>query len=292
MISLGYNTWSMPMMALSDAAKLCGSLGYDSLELTVSEGWPTDVMTMEKGDAARWKAIVESNGLRLSSLTANTPILVDEGPWRVAVDRIVRSLELAGDLQDSTYGVPVSIGASFPTDPSGPLMPLDAPERWDSYREQVTERIGDLAARAEALGAKLALEPHVSTVVSTPDRAQHVIDTVNSEALGINLDISHFDVQGMDIVEVVRRLGPLAVVSEVKDERGIVPDFEFLVPGEGDFDYAAYLRAMDAAGYQGTIAVEISLLRQAKDDYDPYAAAQRSYEVLSAAFRTANVDRP
>lgn len=292
MMHLGYNTWSMPMLSLEDAAKHCGSLGYDCLELTVSEGWPTDVLKMDSGDAARWKSIVEGNGLRLSSLTGNTPILVDEEPWQIAKDRIVRSLALAADLQESTYGVPVSIGASLPKDDSGVFMRLDVTNQWDDYRELVIERIGILAERARTIGAKLVLESHVSTVVSSPERAKYVIETVDSEALGINLDISHFDVQGMSIPEVVRELGPLAVVSEVKDERGTVPDFEFLIPGEGDFDYVGYLREMDAVGYQGTVSVEISLMRQAKDDYDPYAAAERSYSVLSDAFEAAGIQRP
>ena len=37
------------------------------------------------------------------------------------------------------------------------------------------------------------------------------------------------------------------------------PNHEFLIPGEGEMDYVRYLRAMDQAGYDGHIVVEISL---------------------------------
>ena len=38
---------------------------------------------------------------------------------------------------------------------------------------------------------------------------------------------------------------PVTVFTHIKDERGTAPNHEFLIPGEGDFDYARYLRAME-----------------------------------------------
>ena len=43
---------------------------------------------------------------------------------------------------------------------------------------------------------------------------------------------------------------------------------------------------MARAGYDGSISVEISVLRQRLPGYDPYAAARQSYEVLSKAFES------
>jgi len=86
-------------------------------------------------------------------------------------------------------------------------------------------------------------------------------------------------------------LAPVAVHTHVKDERGRVPDFQFLIPGEGEFDYARYLRAMRAAGYDGYITVEVSMMVQRRPDYDPLAAASQSYAVLAAAFHKAEITR-
>jgi sugar phosphate isomerase/epimerase len=118
-----------------------------------------------------------------------------------------------------------------------------------------------------------------------------VIDEVRSDALGLNLDISHFAVQGIPSADVVAALAPRAIVSEVKDQRGMVPDFEFLIPGEGDFDYAAFVREMARAGYDGSISVEISVFRQRLAGYDPIEAARQSYGVLAKAFEAAGVRR-
>ena len=57
------------------------------------------------------------------------------------------------------------------------------------------------------------------------------------------------------------------------------------VPGEGDFDYARYLRALDAAGYSGFVTVEISVMVQRRPGYDPAEVAQRSFDTLVAAAR-------
>ena len=96
---------------------------------------------------------------------------------------------------------------------------------------------------------------------------------------------------GIDIETSVAALAPATVHTHVKDERGTAPDFEFLIPGEGDFDYVAYLKAMQAHGYTGFISAEISVMVQRRPDYDPIQAAARTYEVLNAAFAAAGISR-
>jgi sugar phosphate isomerase/epimerase len=84
---------------------------------------------------------------------------------------------------------------------------------------------------------------------------------------------------------------PYTAHTHVKDERGRYPDYDYLIPGEGEFDYVRYLKAMQAHGYQGFISVEISKMVQRRPNYDPLAAATQSYEVVSRAFVEAGLDR-
>ncbi len=79
--------------------------------------------------------------------------------------------------------------------------------------------------------------------------------------------------------------------THVKDERGIAPDHAFLIPGEGEMDYPRYLTLMRDAGYDGHIVVEISIMVQARSDFDGLAAATQSYAVLSRAFERAGIER-
>ena len=137
----------------------------------------------------------------------------------------------------------------------------------------------------------LAIEPHVGDGLSTPERSLWLIEEVNSPNLKLNFDISHFEIQGMPTAEVVQLLAPHSVHTHVKDQRGLVPDFEFLIPGEGPFDFVRYLKLMRQVGYSGYITAEVSMQVQGRPDYDPMAAAELTYRTLDAAFREAGIGR-
>ncbi len=289
-MKLGYNTWSMPNLTFDEAVPYLARLGFDSVEVTVSEGWRTDVMLIAPGEAMRWKGIAADVGIAITSLTANVPVLVDGETWRAARDRLTRSLALAAELGEPGQRMGVSLTASAPPD-SPQSAPVSSEDAWRDNRALVIDRFSELASIAAPLSVQVALEPHFATVVCNAPRAAEVLQAVGDEALGFNLDISHFAVQGLPIAEAVRALAPRAVACEVKDHRGVVPDFEFLIPGEGDFDYATFLRELSRSGYAGSVAVEISLFRQRVPGYDPYEAAARSYAVLAKAFEEADLPR-
>jgi inosose dehydratase len=118
-----------------------------------------------------------------------------------------------------------------------------------------------------------------------------ILKLVNAPALKVNFDISHFDIMGMTTEESVSILAPYSVHTHVKDQRGRYPDYEFLTPGEGDFDYVEYLQTMQAHGYDGFINAEVSKMRQRKADYDPLAACDLSYRTLAKAFEDAGIGR-
>ena len=68
------------------------------------------------------------------------------------------------------------------------------------------------------------------------------------------------------------------------------PNHQFLIPGEGEFDYVAYLRAMRAHGYTGFITAEISnMVWLRRPGYDPLAAAEQTYQTLARAFDQAGI---
>src|SRR5258708_37608699 len=95
-----------------------------------------------------------------------------------------------------------------------------------------------------------------------PGRVVSVMQAVNSANFRLNFDNSHFEVMGRDMDEYVPMLVPYAVHTDLKDQRGRSPAHEFLVPGEGDFDYGRYMRALDAAEYSGYLTVAISVMVQ------------------------------
>ena len=132
----------------------------------------------------------------------------------------------------------------------------------------------------------IGVPPRGAAPGDLPARVQAVLDAVGSPAVRLNFDNSHFEVMGCHAADYVPQLARYAVHTHLKDQRGIAPAYEFLVPGEGDFDYAAYLPMLAAAGYDGSLTVEISKMVQNRPGYDPHEVAARSFAVLDGAVRT------
>lgn len=289
---LGYNTWSTPSLPFDEAASTIARIGFDSIEVTVCEGWPTDAERASDEDARRWRGQAVDAGLEISSVTANAPLVCDEQTWAVSRSRLKRSFDIGAILGDGV-ALPASLGAHRPKAPllGGNPPPIVAQTSWDDDRAQIEDRFGELTELAVAAGCTLALEPHSGAVVSTPEQALAVLAAVDSPALGINLDISHFAVRDFVVAGVVEQLLPHTFVVEVKDHVRTDDGFDFLVPGEGDFAYLPFVAQLDELGYTGTVSVEISVRRQAKPGFDEIEAAELSYRTLTAAFADAGVPR-
>jgi sugar phosphate isomerase/epimerase len=165
------------------------------------------------------------------------------------------------------------------------------PDDWDGVKGTLVDRFGELADYAQGAGVMIGMEPHVGAALHRPQQALWLLEQVRSPGLTIHFDISHFNVQGMAMEPVIAQLAPHSAHTHAKDERGVAPDHEFLIPGEGEMDYVRYLTAMRRAGYEGHIVVEISLMVQRRPEYDPLAAASQSYRVLSRAFQDAGIAR-
>ena len=278
---LAYSTWGMQRVPIDVAVAHCSEVGFDGLELTVIPGWTTDAATLDATERQRIRRIYDDHRMALCGLSGNTPLLeADPDDHARSMARFRGYLDLAAELQRPGERLTV-------TTTSG-----GAPDDWQTVKGRLADSFGELADHAERAGVIVGMEPHVGAALNRPDQVLWLLDQIDSPALTIHFDISHFNVQGMDMEAVVAQLAPRSLHTHVKDERGVAPDHEFLIPGEGEMDYVRYLRAMDRAGYTGHIVVEVSLMVQRRPNYDALAAATQSYEVLSRAFADAGITRP
>lgn len=277
---LGFTTWSMVTVRAEDAIPLLAGIGYDCVELAVVPGWRDGVDLLTPSRRRRIKQLLGEFEMPLVAVAANTDLLADDADefaenWQNLTDTVDLAVEWAG--REGPPAVDTFIGGA-----SG---------EWDQRREQINDRLGRLCDYAAERGVRIALQPHMDGALDTPDKVPGLVKAVARPNLGITLDINDFSVQGLSVEDVVRQLGCYTVLSQVKDERGRQPDYQFVIPGDGEFDYAHYLRVLDAAGYCGSVCVEISLRVQRLPGFDPTAAAVQSYGVLAAAFESAGVSR-
>ncbi len=277
---LSYSTWGMPTVPIDVAVAHCAALGFDGLELSVIPGWTTDGATLDAAARKRIRHLYDDHHLALGGLSGNTPLLApDRAEHARNMAQFRGYLDLAADLQRPGERLPVSTTSA------------GGPTEWDAVKEMLVDQFGQLADHARRAGVVVGMEPHVGAALHRPEQALWLLAQVRSAALAIHFDISHFNVQGLAMEDVIAQLAPHSAHTHVKDERGIAPDHEFLIPGEGAMDYVRYLRAMARAGYTGHIVVEISLMVQRRPGYDPLAAANTSYRVLSRAFAAAGIER-
>jgi sugar phosphate isomerase/epimerase len=280
----GYNTWSMPTVDIDTTVKHLARLGFDSMEMTICPGWRTDAAFVGPVERKRIKKLIRDHGIVLTGCSGNTPMLVDADTWAINRRTLEGYLDFVADMQEPGRRLYMSTTSGLPAGGD----PVTA---WEGCKNRLVDRFGELAAYAAKRGVTQHLEPHVMTAVRRAEDVLWLLGQVHSDALRISLDISHFEVQGIDYHAVVRALAKVTGGVEVKDEVGIYPNFDWLIPGEGEMDYAGFLRALADAGYDGGVAVEISKLRQVKPGYDPLTAAEQSYRVMAAGFAKAGVKR-
>jgi hydroxypyruvate isomerase len=77
-----------------------------------------------------------------------------------------------------------------------------------------------------------------------------LVEAVGSPGLRLNLDLYHAQIGEGNLIELARRALPLVGEFQVADVPGRCE------PGTGEINYPAVAKALDEAGYTGTIGLE------------------------------------
>jgi sugar phosphate isomerase/epimerase len=276
---LGYSAWAMPRLPVEAQIDIVRRTGYAGIELVSRPDGSLDAQLLDSAGRQGLRQQLHEAELAVPSIAAHGNLLEADPERRLANrDQVMAGIGLAADIAG----------------PEGPpcvvTMAYGRPETYEAERERIAEGYAELARYGATLGVTVALEPHVGQAIDLPEKVVWLMERIGSPFYRLNFDNSHFEVMGHDIDEYVPLLTPYAVHTHLKDQRGLSPRHQFLVPGEGDFDYPRYLQAMEAAGYGGFVTVEISVMVQRRPDYDPEEVARRSFEVLTRAAGAAGVE--
>jgi D-psicose/D-tagatose/L-ribulose 3-epimerase len=118
------------------------------------------------------------------------------------------------------------------------------------------EHVHQLAEYAAGLELEIALEiePFHLSIVNNVERMVQFLNDVNHPAVKANVDISHLALAGDAANEVAKLAGRIAHVhlSDCDGKRhGDLP------PGRGSVTFPPYLQALAAAGFTGTVSIEL-----------------------------------
>ncbi len=277
-MKLGYSAWGMPTLPVDEQIRIVKDAGFQGIELICIERASTNLDRLDPSERKRIRRLLDASGLAFPALHASVnPIDPDPELAARNVERLRRSIDLSVELAGRDE--PAAIV----------LMGYGKTDTYEQDRVRLVPIFQDLAEYGKSRGVKLAYEFHVGQAIDRPERMLWLLEQVGHPFFRVNLDTSHFDVMGYGIAESVRPLVAYAVHTHVKDQRGRWPNHEYLIPGDGDYDYVTYLKELDMGGYTGFITGEISVMVQRKPGYDPEAAARQSYRVLSEAFEKAGL---
>jgi len=277
-MKIAYGTYGMPNTPPAEAVSTVARLGYDGIEIACGPNFPTHPSKLDAGQRGELKTQLTEAGLEVPALMLCISFSSDDPQvHQENLAALQETAELGRDLGLDQPVITFTMGGST--------------AKFEEERDEFVRRLEDYAQAAEEVNCVVAAEPHVGGAIDRPDRAVWLVEAVDSPRVRLNFDISHFDLIGLGIDECVSTMVPHSVHTHVKD--GYLADgkVQFLLPGQGDFDYAAYLKAMDAAGWTGHITVEISGQIWNAPDYDPVAAASESFQALNRAFEQAGLER-
>ena len=144
-------------------------------------------------------------------------------------------------------------------------------------RKQIAQGIADLIDHASSVGVKLAIEPlhpmyaDCRSAINTIGQCNDMIDQLGDDWVGIAADVYHiwWDPQ---LAQEIERSGKRIISFHVCD--WVTPTNDFLndrgLMGEGCIDNRGIRQLVEAAGFDGSIEVEIFSDRHWAFDQDRY----------------------
>ncbi|MFB6163963.1 MAG: sugar phosphate isomerase/epimerase family protein [Haloarculaceae archaeon] len=235
-----------------EAIEHVAAAGFDGIELLFDEPHLYPAAT-DDADVAAVADALDDHGLAISNCNAfmltaiedfHHPSFVepDAGYRQQRVDYTRGAVELA-DAFDAPY---ISI------EPGGP-PPTDVPR--DEAYERFWQALGQVMPLANDRGVDVLVEPEPDLLIETTDQYYEFRERVDLPGVGCNLDAGHLFCVGEDpaaydaLAEDVRHVH----LEDIPTDRS----HEHTQLGEGALDVNGFLTALEDAGYDGWVTVEL-----------------------------------
>jgi sugar phosphate isomerase/epimerase len=141
------------------------------------------------------------------------------------------------------------------------LPPYTPPRSPDEDRAVLLEELHALGEHAAEVGAVLLLEPlnrYEDHMVNTLAQATSLVTELGQESVRVIGDTFHMSIEEANLDSSIRDAAP--VLSHIQ-----LGDTNRLEPGAGHLDWPGLLRALDAIGYDGWLAMECGLSGRPED---------------------------
>jgi len=192
----------------------------------------------------------------------------DDEQRRDAVEQMKSQLSVIAELGGAGAQTPASYGMF-----SRRLPPFEPPRTEARDREVLLAGLTELGEHARAEGVRLFLEPlnrYEDHMVNRLEQAVDLIREVGLDSVRVGIDSYHMNIEEADPAAAI--VAAAAYIGHAQ-----VSDSNRFQPGAGHLDWPAWLGALQAAGYQGYLALECRLTG------DPLAAVRSVPAFLARA---------
>ncbi|MBC7288174.1 MAG: sugar phosphate isomerase/epimerase [Armatimonadetes bacterium] len=240
-MKIGCSTLLFGGVDFRQAIDAIAELGFDAIELCTIPGMGEHLF-IEQPDSYYHdvKAAIAARGLILESVGASTSLVDAAGR-----DRFKKAIEAAA-----------KVGAPYITTGSGGQVGDE-----DSFKAAI-DAIHEVTEVAKSAGVKISIKPHVGAAVYNTATALRMLESVDTEWVGINFDPTHVYREGDDPIEAMTALKNHIFTARIRDtgarpgERPIGP-VENQIPGKGTMDVAAIAEAYKQVPGLEIVTVEI-----------------------------------
>ena len=284
-IGLGQGNYGMQNYPVDKAIQMIADVGYDSVELTLMPGWPTEPAKVSASERRSIRKQVGDLGLAMPSLLDTIPVLPKNSlDHKNNLERIRRGAQFGHDVNPGVGGVTPCIQTTLGS----------KSQDWDSQKGLAAEHLKDWSEVGKEMRMVVAFKGENLNINDTSQKTLWLLQQVNSPWLRVLYDYSHYQAGGETLPDSLNRLMPYTVMVSIKDGKNYTdkPGFERLLPGDGSIDYADYYRRLMQLHYHGHTVVEISHQISIRAGYDPVYAVKHSYANIAPIMAKVGVPRP
>ena len=222
--------------SLSDSLRIIRNLGFEGAEICLENKHFECVMTyLEDYVIEHTRELCQELGLRANSVGCHIDFVHDDDHFTILKEAIPKIPRFGTHI--FVIGACRRIG--------------NYPHEWETYGK----RMAEMVKIAEDIDVTLAPEPEIHCVLRTSQDMLSLLETIQSPALRVNLDIGHAFLTDVDPLESIRMLG--GRIAHLHIENMYRGWHNHQLPMVGDMDLEMYFKVIREIDFEGPAALDL-----------------------------------
>lgn len=274
-MKLSFSTNAFVRRSVIEAVESIAAIGYQGVEL-LADTPHLYADSISDAELKEFVSVLGRTGLEVANINANTAVgYYGREFWEPLFEPSIANPDAELRRWRINYSkkcidMAHMLNARCVSLTSGKLVPGTSPEK---SRSHLVGSLEDLVTYAEKKGILIGIEYEPGLIVECCEELAELLDRIDSQYLGANLDLGHSHVLKEDPRTVLRVLGKRVFHVHIEDIRA--RKHYHLIPGSGDMDFPGLFAGLQSIGYTGFVTVELYTYPQ-----EPETAAQQAFRHL------------